>query len=396
MLPFDHHSPTRFHFGPGREKETGAIAAKLGARRVLLHYGQNFVCQSGLLDTVKQSLSQAGLKVFELGGAKPNPRDGLVYEGIDFCRRHDIDTVIGLGGGSAVDSAKAIAIGACHDGDFWDFYGGGKKPDTRLRLGTIVTLPATGTEGSNSNVITQEKSLLKRGLRSPLNRPDFSILNPELTYTLPEWQLACGAADILSHAFERYFSKTEGVMLTDELCEGVMRTVLQSAPQAIADKTAYDPRANLMWASTMAHIGLLGLGREEDWSAHALEHELSALYDVAHGAGLAALYPAWLEYHLPHDPQRMARMAHRLFGLEEQRDPVATGQAGIHKLARFFRSMHLPLSLKELGVKRADLPRLAQKVKRQPDGSCGHYLPLQDPDILAIYEKAFDWTLPEN
>lgn len=393
MLSFTYYSPTRFVFGPGKEKETGALIQEAGSSRVLLHYGGGSVRKSGLLARVTESLEDAGLKYWELGGVQPNPRDSLVYEGIDLCRREKIDFVLGLGGGSAVDSAKAIAIGTCYEGDFWDLYGGGKLPEKRLPMGTIVTLPATGTEGSNSSVIKRVSDNMKRGLRSDLNRPDFSIINPELTYTLPAWQIACGAADILSHIFERYFTREKDVILTDNMCEAVIASVIEVAPLAIADKSAYGPRANLMWSSTLAHNGLLELGRQGDWSAHALEHELSGVYDTAHGAGLAALYPAWLEYHLPHDPERLARLAHKVFSISHEgkaADEVA--REGIRKLASFYRSLGLPVNLSSLGIKREDLPLLAARVKRNPDGTCGHYLPLQDKDILAIYEKAYNWS----
>lgn len=393
MLDFNYYSPTRFVFGAGRENETGALCRELGATRVLIHYGGGSVVRSGLMQRVQDSLAAAGLTWLTLGGAVPNPLDTLVYEGIELCRRESIDLVLGIGGGSAVDSAKAIAIGACYDGDFWDLYSARGQAAKRLLLGTIVTLPATGTEGSNSSVITRSADRLKRGLRSDLNRPDFSIINPELTRTLPAWQIACGAADIMSHVFERYFTNTEDVVLTDYLCEAVLSTVLEVTPKALADPSLYGPQANLMWSSTIAHIGLLGMGRQEDWSAHALEHELSALYDVAHGAGLAALYPAWMQYLLPHDPKRFARLAVRVFGVDPAGlDDLTAGKRGISRMAAFFRSIGMPTNLKELGTRREDLAFLAGKAKRNPDGSCGFYLPLQDKDITAIYELAFDWT----
>lgn len=393
MLEFTYYSPTRFVFGPGREKETGRLIRETGAKKVLLHFGGGSVRNSGLLQTVEASLQEESIAFIELGGAKPNPRDSLVYAGIELCRKENIDFVLGLGGGSAVDSAKAIAIGTCYEGDFWDFYGRGQKPLKRLPLGTIVTLPATGTEGSNSSVIKREKDNLKRGLRSDLNRPDFSIINPELTYTLPPWQVACGASDILSHVFERYFTREKDVILTDNMCEAVISSVIEVAPLAAADTTAYGPRANLMWSSTLAHNGLLELGRQGDWSAHALEHELSGVYDTTHGAGLAALYPAWLEHHLPHDPDRLARLAEKVFAVNRSgQSKTEVAREGIRRLARFYSSLGLPTNLQQLGARKEDIPVLASRVKRNPDGTCGHYLPLQDKDILTIYENAFSWS----
>jgi alcohol dehydrogenase len=393
MLNFSFYSPTRFIFGSGTETEAGTWARYYGGTRILMVYGGGSASRSGLLDRVRQSLTAAGAWFGELGGVIPNPRDTLVYAGIDQCRRENIDLVLGIGGGSALDTAKAIAIGACYEGDFWDFYGRGAKPVRRLPLGTLVTLPATGSEGSNSSVIVRASEQTKRGLRSDLNRPDFSIINPELTYSLPPWQIACGTADILSHIFERYLSRTTDTDLTDRLCEAVIAAVIASAPAALADPQAYGPRANLMWASMIAHNGSLGVGRQEDWSAHALEHELSGRYDTAHGAGLAALYPAWLQYVLPQAPAKPAQLANRVFGVPlDPAHPEHAAAAGIRQLARFFRSLGLPVNLRELGARQADIPDMVARVKRNPDQTCGFYLPLHDADILAIFKLAFDWS----
>lgn len=325
-----------------------------------------------------------------------NPRDTLVYEGIELCKREGIDYILAVGGGSVLDSAKAIAIGACHDGDFWDFYVGKRKPERRLGLGTVITLMATGSEASNSSVIKRANEPLKRGLRSDLNRPDFSIINPELTFTLPREQVAYGAADMLAHIMERYFTTTPDVSLTDHLCEGAMRSIIEQAPLALADLTDYEPRANLFFASTIAHVGLLGMGRKEDWSVHALEHELSGNYNTAHGAGLAAMYPAWLLHHLPYRTLRIAQFAERVLGLPlDFADPARTARAGALALSRLFSSWGLKPNLRELGIPREDLPVLAGRVKRNPDGTCGQFLPLRDDDILAIYEAAWDFD-PER
>lgn len=382
MLDFDFFSPTRFVFGAGRESEVGDCVKLVGGSRVLIHFGGGSVVSSGLLERVVYSLKKAGIYSIQLGGVAPNPRDSLIREGIELCRREKIDLVLGIGGGSAVDSAKAIAIGSCYDGDFWDLYVRKAIPLKRLLLGTILTLPATGTEGSNSSVVKNEALKMKRGLRSDLNRPDFSILNPELTYTMPAWQIACGASDILAHILERYFSGTEDVELTDRLCEATMISVIESAAESMKKPTSYGPRANLMWASTIAHNGTLGVGREEDWSVHALEAELGGWYDTAHGAGLAVLYPAWLQFMLVHKPKRVSQLASRVFG-------VTDGREGIRKLAAFYQSLGLPANLRKLGVRQEDLATLSARVKRNPDGTCGHYLPLNDKDILEIYNLAF-------
>ena len=394
MNNFDFYSPTRFVFGAGRENETGQWVRAVGGSRVLIHYGGGSVIRSGLLERVVRSLDEAGIWSIQLGGVQPNPRDTMVYDGIELCRREKIDLVLGIGGGSALDSAKAIAIGTCYDGDFRDIYLGKAKPVGRLLLGTIITLPATGSEGSNSSVIYWTANRQKRGLRSDLNRPDFSVMNPELTYSLPPWQIACGASDIISHALERYFTKTTDVDVTDRLCEAVIATVLKMAGPAIENPKDYGPRANLMWASTIAHNGSLGIGRQEDWSVHAMEAEIGAKYDTAHGAGLSALNPAWLQRLLPRDPSLLAQLSARVFGVPmDEADPAKTARAGIRALVRFYQSLGLPVSLQELGVRREDLAEMTKNVKRNPSGTCGYYEPLTTEDVLELYEQAFDWSL---
>jgi alcohol dehydrogenase len=393
MLDFDYCSPTRFIFGRGREIETGALVKAAGGSRVLIHFGGGSVRRSGLLDRVVKSLDAAKIGSVKLGGVSPNPHDTLVYEGIELCRTENIDFVLGIGGGSAIDSAKAIAIGAAYDGDFWDFYSRRQVPEHRLGLGTVVTLPGTGSEGSNSSVIVRTADRLKRGLRSDLNRPDFSIINPELAASLPPNQVACGASDILSHIFERYFSRSTGVEITNRLCEAVMLAVQSCAPAAMVNPGDYDAIANLMWAATVAHNGSLGVGRQEDWSVHALEAELGGLYDTAHGAGLAALYPAWLHYHLPSRTELLARFASHAFGVSlDAKHPEEAAKEGIRRLAGFYSSLGLSVNLHSLGIRQADFPAMAARVKRNPDGTCGFFLPLHDQDIMAIYELAYDWS----
>ncbi|MBP1757337.1 MAG: bdhA [Firmicutes bacterium] len=396
MLNFDYYSPTRLVFGRGREHEAGSLAKQAGAKKVLVHYGTGSVVRSGLLDRVLASLQKEGLEIVSLGGVVANPRDTLVYEGIELCKREGIDFVLAVGGGSVLDSAKAIAIGACHEGDFWDFYVNKRKPERRLGLGTIITLMATGSEASNSSVIKRANEPLKRGLRSDLNRPDFSIINPELTLTLPLDQVAIGAADMMAHIMERYFTNTPDVSLTDHLCEGALRSIIEQAPLALQNPTDYEPRANLFFASTIAHVGILGMGRTEDWSAHALEAELSGCYNTAHGAGLAALYPAWILYMLPHRTMRIAQFAERVLGVPlDFRAPEKTGLEGVKALSRLFQSWGLPKNLQAMGIPREDLPTLAKRAKRNPDGTCGNFLPLLDADVLAVYELAWDFD-PER
>ncbi|MBR6983792.1 MAG: iron-containing alcohol dehydrogenase, partial [Ruminococcus sp.] len=313
MDNFQFWSPTEFVFGKGTENEAGKYVKKHGGTKVLLHYGGGSAIKSGLIDRVRKSLSDNGIEYVELGGVKPNPRDTLVYEGIDLCREEKVDFILSVGGGSVIDSSKAIAMGVPYDGDFWDFYTG-KSPEAALPVATILTIAAAGSEGSGDSVITKEAGGLKRGAGSDLIRPRFSIMNPELTCTLPPYQTACGATDIMAHVFERYFTNTEEVEITDRLCEAVLMTMIKETPRVIADPSNYQARANIMWAGTVAHTNIVGVGRQQDWNSHGIEHELSALYDCAHGAGLAVIMPAWMEFVYKHNVMRFAQAAVRVWG----------------------------------------------------------------------------------
>ncbi len=291
MENFNFYSPTEFVFGKGRAAEAGNFVKKYGGSKVLIHYGGGSAVKSGLIGTVKKSLDDAGVKYCELGGVKPNPRDTLVYKGIDLCRAEGVDFILAVGGGSVIDSSKAIAIGVPYEGDFWDMYCG-KPVEKALPVATVLTIAAAGSEGSGDSVITKEDGMLKRGTGSDLLRPRFSVMDPSLTQTLPAYQTACGATDIMAHVFERYFTNTTEVEMTDRLCEAVLLTMIKETPRVIADPDNYEARANIMWAGTVAHTNICGVGRQQDWNSHGLEHELSGLYDVAHGAGLAVIMPA--------------------------------------------------------------------------------------------------------
>ena len=313
MNNFTFYSPTYFVFGKDEEKNAGAYVKRFGGTKVLIHYGGGSVVRSGLLERVRNSLREQGIDSVELGGVKPNPRSGLVYEGIELCRKEKVDFILAVGGGSTIDSAKAIAAGTVYDGDFWDFYMG--KPVTKaLPVGTILTIAAAGSEGSPDSVITKEEGMLKRGASGEAYRPVFSILNPALTQTLPAYQTACGITDIMAHLFERYFTNTRDVEVTDRLIEGLLMTMIHEAPKVIADPNDYQARANIMWTGMIAHNNCCGVGRDQDWASHALEHELSALYDCAHGAGLAVVFPAWMEYTMEQDVMRFAQVASRVWG----------------------------------------------------------------------------------
>jgi len=336
MNNFDFYSPTFFVFGKDRENECGAYVKRFGGTRVLIHYGGGSVIKSGLLERVKKSLMAENISFIELGGAKPNPRSGLVYEGIEFCRRENVDFVLAVGGGSAIDSAKAIAVGAPYDGDFWDFYSGKAQPQKALPVGTILTIAAAGSEGSPHSVITHEDGMYKRGAGSDLMLPVFSILNPALTMTLPAYQIACGATDIMAHVCERYFTNTKDVEVTDRLCEAIFLTMVKEVPKAVKDPQDYESQANIMWAGMVAHNNIVGVGREQDWNSHDLEHELSALYDVAHGAGLAVIMPAWMQFVMKHDVMRFAQFASRVWGCEmDFENPENTAMEGINRFRSF-------------------------------------------------------------
>lgn len=293
MENFTFYSPTYFVFGKEEENNTGKYVKRFGGNRVLIHYGGGSVVRSGLLDRVKASLEAEGISYVELGGVKPNPRSGLVYEGIELCRKEKVDFVLAVGGGSSIDSSKAIAAGTLYDGDFWDYYQG-KMVEKALPIGTVLTIAAAGSEGSPDSVITKEEGMLKRGGHGEALRPAFSILNPALTQTLPAYQTACGVTDIMAHLFERYFTNTQDVEVTDRVIEGLLSTMIHEAPKVIEDPDHYQARANIMWAGMMAHNDCCGVGRVQDWASHDMEHELSAIYDCAHGAGLAVVFPAWM------------------------------------------------------------------------------------------------------
>ena len=388
MNNFQFYSPTEFVFGKGTENEAGTYVKKHGGTKVLLHYGGGSAVRSGVLDRVKRSLEAVGIQYVELGGVKPNPRDTLVYEGISICRAEGVDFILAIGGGSSIDSSKAIAMGVPYEGDFWDFYAGKAILHAALPVGTVLTIAAAGSEGSGDSVVTKEADGLKRGTGSDLIRPRFSILNPELTCTLPAYQTACGATDIMAHVFERYFTNTQEVEITDRLCEAVLLTMVKETPRVIAQPDLYEARANIMWAGTVAHTNIVGVGREQDWNSHGIEHELSALYDCAHGAGLAVIMPAWMEYVCQHDVMRFAQIAVRLWGCQMNfANPEETAREGIRRFRRFLHSIGMPINFAELGAKEEDIPTLVEKFGIG-DGKTGGFVSLTAADITEIYRIA--------
>ena len=387
MNNFNFYSPTEFVFGKDRENECGVYVKKYGGSRVLIHYGGKSAVRSGLIDRVKASLDKNGVSYCELGGVQPNPRDGLVYKGIELARSENVDFILAVGGGSVIDSAKAIAIGVPYDGDFWDFYSG-KRAEKALPVGTVLTIAAAGSEGSGDSVITKEDGMLKRATGSDVLRPRFSVMNPELTQTLPAYQTACGAADIMAHVFERYFTNTKEVEITDRLCEAVLMTMVKETPRVIADPYNYDARANIMWAGMVAHNNIVGVGREQDWNSHGIEHELSALYDCAHGAGLAVIMPSWMEFVYKHDIMRFCQMAVRVFGCSmDYADPENTALQGIKAFRRFLHDIGLPINFAELGAKEEDIPVLVEKLGLG-SGRTGGFVKLSSEDVAEIYRIA--------
>ena len=388
MNNFTFYSPTYFAFGKGTENEAGHYVKRFGGSKVLIHYGGGSVVRSGLLDRVKASLTKDNIPFVELGGVMPNPRSGLVYQGIDLCKNEGVDFILAVGGGSTIDSAKAIAAGVKYDGDFWDFYEG-KPIEVALPVGTILTIAAAGSEGSGDSVITKEEGMLKRGAGGEALRPVFSILNPELTQTLPPYQTAAGATDIMAHVFERYFTNTKEVEITDRLCEAVLLTMIKEVPRVVADPNNYDARSNIMWAGMVAHNNLVGVGRDQDWASHGIEHELSALYDVAHGAGLAVIFPAWMTYIYKHNINRFAQMATRVWGCQMNfENPEVTALEGIDRLKKFLTSIGMPISFKELGAKEEDIPAMVEKIGLGQEGTMGGFVKLKNKDVEQIYRLA--------
>ena len=387
MDNFNFYSPTEFVFGKDRESECGEYVKKYGGSKVLIHYGGGSAERSGLLGRVRESLNKSGISFVELGGVKPNPRDTLVYKGIDLCRSEGVDFILAVGGGSSIDSAKAIAAGVPYDGDFWDFYSG-KHIEKALPIGVVLTIAAAGSEGSGDSVITKEDGMLKRGAGSDVLRSKFSILNPAITQTLPAYQTACGATDIMAHVFERYFTNTTEVEITDRLCEAVLITMVKETPRVIADPDNYDARANIMWAGMVAHNGLVGVGRSQDWNSHGIEHELSALYDCAHGAGLAVIMPSWMEFVYKHNVMRFCQMATRVFGCQMNfENPESTALEGIRRFRSFLHSIGMPINFAELGAKEEDIPALVEKfgIGRRRTGG---FVALSADDITEIYKIA--------
>jgi len=388
MDNFQFCSPTEFIFGKNTIINTAQLIKKYGGTKILLHYGGESAVKSGLLAEVESRLQNDLIEYVKLGGVQPNPVDTIVYKGIELCKKEQVNFILAVGGGSVIDSAKAIASGVPYAGDFWNFFEKTVTINRALPVATILTIPAAGSEGSMSMVITKEKEGLKRGAGSPHIRPVFSILDPTLTFTLPANQTAYGIADMMAHVMERYFTQTRGVDLTDRLCEAILLSIIKEAPIVMKDPCNYEARANIMWAGTMAHNGICGVGREEDWASHGLEHELSALYGVAHGAGLAVMFPAWMQYVYSSGIDRFVQFAGRVWGIEFAGDKKETALKGINALKDFFSSLSLPVNFDQLGAKACDIDCLIETLKINTGGTFGAFRKLDMMDALAIYKIA--------
>ncbi len=350
MRNFEYYTPTRVIFGKDTESRVGELIKEQGCKKVLVHYGSESAKKSGLLDRICDSLEKEGIAFVTLGGVVPNPRLSKVYEGIELCKKEGVDFLLAVGGGSVLDSAKGIGYGIFNGGDVWDFYDGKRKAAGCLPVGSVLTIAAAGSEMSESSVITNEDGWIKRGYSSRYARPKFAVMNPELTYTLPDYQTQCGCVDICMHTMERYFSKAGSMALTDGISEALLRTVMKNARILKENPADYEARAEIMWAGSVSHNGLTGCGSDGgDWVVHNIEHELSGLYDVAHGAGLAAVWGSWARFVYKENLSRFAQFARNVFYVT-QADDEAAALEGIEAMEDFFRSVNMPTNLRALGV----------------------------------------------
>jgi len=391
MLNFEFYAPTKVVFGKNAENEVGKLIKAQGCKKVLVHFGGNSAKKSGLLDRIYNMLEQDGISYVSLGGVVPNPRLSTVHEGIELCKKEEVDFILAVGGGSVIDSSKAIGYGVANDGEVWDFYEKTRMPKACTPIGAVLTIAAAGSEMSNSSVITKEEGWLKRGCNSDFSRCKFAIMNPELTYSLPDYQTASGCTDILMHTLERYLTLAENTMLTDGIGEALMKTVIHSAKVLIKDPEDYNARAEVMWAGSLSHNGLTGCGTTGDWSSHQLEHELGGMFDVAHGAGLAAIWGSWARYVYKEKPERFVQLAVNVLGIANNfLDADKTALAGISAMEDFFHSISMPTTISELGVKLTDeqIDELALKCSFERTRMIGGFKILDIEDMKNIYRMA--------
>ena len=390
MNNFKYYTPTRVVFGKDTENIVGKLIKEYGGKKVLIHYGGGSVVRSGLLDRVIKSIHNENIAFITLGGVVPNPRLSKVYEGIDICKKENIDFILALGGGSVIDSAKAIGYGVVNEGDVWDFYKKTRFPQDCLPIGTILTIAAAGSEMSNSSVITNDDTLEKRGCNCDFSRCKFAVMNPELTMTLPEYQTQSGCVDIMMHTMERYFNSGNNAEITNGIAEALLRTVMNNAKILLKDPKNYNARAEVMWASSLSHNGLTECGNDAgDWACHQLEHELGGMFDVTHGAGLAAVWPAWAKYVYKEAVPRFAQFARNVYGIENKDDEKAA-LIGIEATENFFRSVNMPNNIKELGLNLTDeqIKTLAYNSSFKNTRTIGSVKKLTTEDMENIYTMA--------
>ncbi|MBQ2495800.1 MAG: iron-containing alcohol dehydrogenase [Prevotella sp.] len=392
MKDFIYYAPTEVVFGEDSEKQVASLVKKYGGKRVLVHYGGQSAKKSGLLDNIFGLLNEGGIEFFELGGVVPNPRLSKVREGIALCREQKIDFILAVGGGSVIDSAKAIAYGVPYNGDVWDFYLGKATAETCLPVATVLTIPAAGSEMSESSVITNEDGDVKLGYSNNISRPKFAIMNPVRTYTLPPYQTAAGVTDMIMHTMERYFTHDDDMTLTDSMAEALMRTLKDSVMEVLKNPTDYRHRAQIMWGGSIAHNGLTGCGLSDDWATHQLEHELSGMFDATHGAGLAAIWPSWARYVYKENVSRFVRFAVNVMGVENDfTNPEATALKGIEAMEEFYHAIGMPINIHELigrEVTDKEILEMVRKCSRNYTTTQGRFKVLQVEDMEAIYRMA--------
>ncbi|MDD3796645.1 MAG: iron-containing alcohol dehydrogenase [Lachnospiraceae bacterium] len=384
MINFKSYNPTRIIFGRDTYKKVGEEVQNYG-KKVLMVYGGKSLKANGTYDEVVKSLEAAGIEFCELEGVKPNPRLSLVYEGIQLAREQKVDLILAVGGGSVIDTAKAVAAGMCYDGDVWDFYSTEKQPKLVMPVGVVLTIPAAGSESSDGSVITKEEGLLKRSCCTDLFFPKFAILDPQLCFTLPPHQISAGGCDILAHVMERYFVPDDHHDFSDRLCEAAMISLIENLPKVLENKKDYDAWAEIMWIGNIAHNGLLGRGKRDDWGSHDIEHQLSAHYDIAHGAGLAIIFPAWMKYVWKEKPEMMEQYALRVWHVSpEGKTQEEVVLEGIQKTEDFYHSIGLATRLSRVGIDDRDFAVMAKKAVMS--GPLGNFKKLYAEDVKKIYE----------
>lgn len=388
MENFNFKSPTRVIFGKDTHEETGKYIKEFSKKILVLYEGEaELIKKLGIYDKVVKSLEENGIEYLTLGGVVPNPRLSLVYKGIDICKENGIDFILAIGGGSVIDSAKAIALGTAYDGDVWDFFTGKNTPVKSMNVGVVLTIPGSGSEMSESSIISNEELSMKCVCDTEVNFPVFSILDPQVCFTIPSHLMACGVTDIMSHLMERYFSQAKDTQLSDALLEAAMRTVVEFGPKIMAEPKNYNNAAQIMWSATVAHNGMIACGRIADWSSHRIEHEISAIYDITHGAGMAIVFPAWMKYVKDANIDVFVNFATKVFGVEEKGNKEEIALEGIKRLEEFFKSLGLKTTLKESGINDEHFEEMAQKALGGSE-TLGRFKKLTKEDIVSILKRS--------